>query len=49
VRTYEGYEELYAKEENRERVITVDASRSIEEVTQQMLTLFDEKLWALKG
>lgn len=48
-RTYEGYEELYAKEENRARVITVDASRSIEEVTQQMLELFDEKLWALEG
>ena len=49
VRTYEGYEELYAKEENRARVITVDASRSIEEVTQQMIELFDEKLWALEG
>ncbi|MBR5224624.1 MAG: dTMP kinase [Clostridia bacterium] len=49
VRTYEAYEELYAREENKARVITVDASRSIEEVTQQMLALFDEKLWALKG
>jgi len=48
-RTYMGYEELYAKEENRTRVITVDASRSIEEVTKQMLELFDEKLWALEG
>ncbi len=47
VRTYEGYEELYAKEENKARIITVDASRSIEEVTQQMLSLFDERLWAL--
>lgn len=49
VRTYEAYEELYAKEENKARVITVDASRTIEEVTQQMLALFDEKLWALEG
>lgn len=49
VRTYEGYEELYAKEENKARVLTVDASRSIEEVTQQMLELFDERLWALEG
>ena len=49
VRTYEGYEELYAKEENKGRVITVDASRSIEEVTRQMLEAFDEKLWALRA
>ena len=49
VRTYEGYEELYAKEENKARVMTVDASKSIDEVTKQMLALFDEKLWALEG
>ena len=43
VRTFEAYEALYAQD-GMERVLTVDASRSIEEVTQDMLEKFDEKL-----
>lgn len=43
IRTFNAYEELYAKE-GMERVITVDASRTIEEVTQEMLTKLDERL-----
>ena len=43
VRTFDAYEALYAKE-GMERVITVDASRSIEEVTQEMLAKLDERL-----
>ncbi len=49
VRTYEGYEELYAKEENKARVLSVDASRTIEEVTAEMIEKFDARLWALEG
>ena len=43
IRTFNAYEELYAKE-GMGRVITVDASRTIEEVTQEMLTKLDERL-----
>lgn len=43
VRTFEAYEALYAQE-GMERVITVDASGSIEAVTQEMLDKFDERL-----
>ena len=43
IRTFNAYEELYAKE-GMERVITVDASRTIEEVTQEMLAKLDERL-----
>ena len=43
VRTFEAYEALYAQE-GMERVLTVDASRTIEEVTQDMLEKFDEKM-----
>lgn len=49
VRTYEAYEALYAAPQAKARVIAVDASASIAEVTAEMIARFDEKLWALKG
>ena len=42
-RTFEAYESLYAGA-GMERVVTVDASRSIGEVTQEMLDRVDERL-----
>ena len=45
-RTFEAYEALYAQA-GMERVITVDASKSIEEVTAQMLKQLDARLEAL--
>ncbi|MBP3657175.1 MAG: dTMP kinase [Clostridia bacterium] len=45
-RTFLAYEELYAQEHTG-RVITVDASRSIEEVTAEMIGKLDERLSAL--
>ena len=47
VRTYEAYEELYAQG-GMERVVAVDAGRTIEEVSQEMLAAVDEKLRRLK-
>jgi len=42
-RTYHAYEALYAQT-GMERVVTVDASKPIEEVTQEMLRKLDERL-----
>ena len=47
-RTYAAYEELYAAE-GMERVVTVDAGRSIEEVSEEMIAKVDEKLRQLKA
>lgn len=46
MRTYEAYEALYAGE-GMERVLRVDAARSIEDVTKEMLEKFDARLAAL--
>lgn len=48
VRTYEAYEALYAQE-GMERVVSVDAGRSIEEVSEEMIARVDEKLRQLKA
>ena len=45
-RTYQAYEALYG-EAGMERVASVDASQSIEDVTRDMLSVVDEKLNAL--
>ena len=42
-RTYNAYEALYAQP-GMERVVTVDASRPIQDVTQEMLEKLDERL-----
>lgn len=42
-RTYAAYEALYAQQ-GMERVLTVDASQSIENVTQEMLAKLDKKM-----
>ena len=47
-RTYTAYEELYAQE-GMGRVVSVDASRSIEEVSEEMIAKVDEKLRQLKA
>ncbi len=44
VRTFEAYEALFAGEK---RVATVDAGKSIEDVTRDMLEKLDERLFAL--
>ena len=46
VRTNEAYEALYAKP-GMERVLVVDASKPIEDVTQEMLSKLDERLAAM--
>ena len=46
-RTYQAYEKLYGQA-GMERVITVDASQSIEAVTRDMLAAVDAKLNALE-
>ena len=46
-RTYAAYEELYARE-GMERVVCVDAGRSIEEVSEEMIEAVDKKLFLLK-
>ena len=48
VRTYEAYEALYAQD-GMERVVSVDAGRSIEEVSEEMIAKVDEKLRQLKA
>ncbi len=48
VRTYEAYEALYAQE-GMERVVSVDAGRSIGEVSEEMIAKVDEKLRQLKA
>ncbi len=45
-RTYQGYEALYAGEDMA-RVVTVNATQPIEDVTREMLAKVDEKLFAL--
>ena len=45
-RTYEAYEALYAGD-GMERVVTVDAGRSIEEVSEEMIAKVDERMRAL--
>lgn len=45
-RTYAAYEALYARK-GMERVVTVDAGRSIEEVSEAMIAAVDQKLNAL--
>ena len=47
-RTYDAYEALYAQK-GMERVVAVDASRGIEEVSQEMIAAVDRKLRALKA
>ena len=46
-RTYKAYEALYARGD-MERVVTVDAGLSIEEVSEAMIAAVDQKLHALK-
>ena len=43
VRTYEAYEALYAQE-GMQRVVTVDASKAIEDVTAEMIEKLDVRL-----
>jgi len=47
-RTYAAYEELYAQK-GMERVVGIDAGRSIEEVSEEMIAKVDEKLRQLKA
>jgi len=47
-RTYAAYEDLYAQK-GMERVVGIDAGRSIEEVSEEMIAKVDEKLRQLKA